>query len=144
MRYAYPCNLVPDEEEGEGFIVAFPNVPGAITGALTREESLFLAEDALVAMLAVYVQKGWDIPVPSPLADGQELVAVLPVDAGKLALYTAMREQGITEAALADRLGLNKATVRKLLNLDYRSHISQVMKALRAVGRSLIVEDRAA
>jgi hypothetical protein len=47
-------------------------------------------------MLAVYVQKGWDIPVPSPLADGQELVAVLPVDAGKLALYTAMREQGIT------------------------------------------------
>lgn len=144
MRYAYPCDLVADEEEGEGFVVTFPDVPGAITGALTREESLFLAEDALVAMLAVYVQKGWDIPVPGPLADGQELIAVLPIDAGKLALYTAMREQGITEAALADRLGLNKAAVRKLLNLDYRSHISQVMKALRAVGRSLIVEDRAA
>lgn len=144
MRYAYPCNLVPDEEEGEGFIVTFPDVPGAITGALTREESLFLAEDALVAVLAVYVQKGLDLPVPSSLTDGQELVAVLPVDAGKLALYTAMREQGITEATLADRLGLSKTAVRKLLNLDYRSHIGQVMKALRAVGRSLIVEDRAA
>ena len=144
MRYAYPCDLVADKEEGDGFVVTFPDIPGAITGASTREEALFLAEDALVAMLAVYVKKGWDIPVPSPLTDGQELVAVLPVDAGKLALYTAMRKQGITEAALADRLGVSNAVVHKLLNLDYRSHISQVMKALRAVGRSLIVEDRAA
>jgi antitoxin HicB len=96
MQYAYPCNLMPDYEEGEGFIVTFPDVPGAITGARTREESLFLAEDALVAMLAVYVQQQREIPTPSPVADGQELVAVPPIAAAKLALYTAMREQGTT------------------------------------------------
>ena len=113
MQYAYPCNLIPDREEGEGFIVTFPDVPGAITGAQTREESLFLAEDALVAMLAVYVQQQRKIPIPSPVADGQELVAVPPIAAAKLALYTAMREQGITGDALAIRLNLSDSAIRK-------------------------------
>ena len=144
MQYAYPCNLIPDREEGEGFIVTFPDVPGAITGAQTREESLFLAEDALVAMLAVYVQQQREIPIPSPVADGQELVAVPPIAAAKLALYTAMREQGITGDALAVRLNLSDSTIRKLLDPDCYSHISQIMRALRTVGRSLVIEDRAA
>ncbi|MDE2797362.1 MAG: type II toxin-antitoxin system HicB family antitoxin [Gemmatimonadota bacterium] len=144
MQYAYPCNLIPDREEGEGFIVTFPDVPGAITGAQTREESLFLAEDALVAMLAVYVQQQREIPTPSPVADGQELVAVPPIAAAKLALYTAMREQGITGDALAIRLNLNDSAIRKLLDPDCYSHISQIMRALRNVGRSLVIEDRAA
>ena len=144
MQYAYPCNLIPDREEGEGFIVTFPDVPGAITGAQTREESLFLAEDVLVAMLAVYVQQQREIPTPSPVVDGQELVAVPPIAAAKLALYTAMREQGITGDALAVRLNLSDSAIRKLLDPDCYSHISQIMRALRNVGRSLVIEDRAA
>lgn len=144
MQYAYPCNLIPDREEGEGFIVTFPDVPGAITGAQTREESLFLAEDALVAILAVYVQQQREIPRPSPVADGQELVAVPPIAAAKLALYTAMREQEITGDALALRLNLSDSALRKLLDPDCYSHISQIMRALRNVGRSLVIEDRAA
>lgn len=144
MQYAYPCNLIPDHEEGEGFIMTFPDLPGAITGAQTREESLFLAEDVLVAMLAVYVQQQREIPTPSPVADGQELVAVPPIAAAKLALYTAMREQGITGDALALRLNLSDSAIRKLLDPDCYSHISQIMRALRNVGRSLVIEDRAA
>lgn len=144
MQYAYPCNLIPDREEGEGFIVTFPDVPGAITGAQTREESLFLAEDALVAMLAVYVQQQRKIPTPSPVADDQELIAVPPIAAAKLALYTAMREQGITGDVLTARLNLSDSAIRKLLDPDCYSHISQIMRALRTVGRSLVIEDRAA
>ena len=144
MRYAYPCNLVSHEDEGEGFVVTFPDVPAAITGAQTKEESLFLAEDALVAALSVYVQKQWDTPVPSQAVDGQELVAIPPVPAAKLALYTAMRQQGITKSALADRLNIDESAVRKLLDPDRYSHISTIMKALRAVGRSLVIEDCAA
>ena len=144
MRYAYPCNLVSHEDEGYGFVVTFPDLPEAITGAHTREESLFLAEDVLVAALSVYVQKGWDTPTPSQVADGQELIALPPVVAAKLALYTAMREQGISSADLSDRLGITESAVGKLLNPDYGSHMTQVMNALKAVGRTLVVEDRAA
>jgi len=144
MQYVYPCNLAPDTEEGEGYVVTFPDVPEAITGARTREESLVLAEDALGVALSGYVHERWDIPVPSAAAKGQVLVAVPPIVAAKLALYTAMRAQGITKVALAARLGLSESVVRRLLDPDHRSHIGQVEKALRAVGRTLVVGDRAA
>ena len=75
-------------------------------------------------------------PCPAPVAAGQVLIAVPPIVAAKLALYSAMRSQGITNVALAARLGLSEGAVRRLVNPDHRSHISQVEKALRAVGRN--------
>ena len=142
MRYAYPCVLAP--EEGGGFSVRFPDIPEALTCGDDRSESLAMAEDALAAALAAYVHCGEDIPAPSAADGGQPLVAVRPVVAAKLALYSAMRRQGITKVALAARLGVSEGAVRKLLNPDHRSHIGQVEKALQAVGRGLVVEDRAA
>ena len=142
MRYLYPCILTPEKEGG--FFVSFPDIPGALTCGDDRTEALEMAEDALVAMLAVYVQQQREIPMPSPVADGQELVAVPPIAAAKLALYTAMREQEITGDALAVRLNLSDSAIRKLLDPDCYSHISQIMRALRKVGRSLVIEDRAA
>ena len=62
------------------------------------------------------------------------------VAAAKLALYSAMKAQRITKVELAGRLGISESAVRKLANPDHRSRISQVQKALRAVGRSLQVE----
>ena len=142
MRYLYPCILAPEKEGG--FFVSFPDIPGALTCGDDRTEALEMAEDALVAMLAVYVQQQRAIPTPSSVADDQELVAVPPIAAAKLALYTAMREQGITGDALAVRLNLSDSAIRKLLDPDCFSHISQIMRALRAVGRCLVIEDRAA
>ena len=49
-----------------------------------------------------------DIPAPSPLAEGQVLISVAPIVAAKIALYAAMREQDITNVALATRLGLQR------------------------------------
>ncbi len=60
--------------------------------------------------------------------------------AAKLALYSAMRSQRITKVELADKLGVSESAVRKLTNPDHRSHVSQVQRALRAVGRRLKVE----
>ena len=149
MRYAYPCIIVRDDEEArttgrEAFNVTFPDVYGANTGGWSWEEALAMAEDCLVAALAAHVEVRSDIPVPSTLEEGQALISVPPVVAAKLALYTAMREQRITNVALGERLGLSESAVRKLVDPDHRSHISSVMKALRAVGRNLVVEDRAA
>jgi hypothetical protein len=32
MRYAFPCEIVRDEEEREAYVVTFPDVYGATTG----------------------------------------------------------------------------------------------------------------
>ena len=149
MRYAFPTNIVLDEEEAresgrEAYVVTFPDVYGANTGGWSWEEALEMAEDCLGVALSIYVDRREDIPIPSPLQEGQVSIPVPLIVAAKLTLYTAMRKQGITNVALAARLGLSEGAVRRLVNPLHRSHISQVEKALKAVGRSLVVEDRPA
>ena len=149
MRYAYPCTILRDEEEErasgrEAYTVTFPDVYGANTGGWSWEETLEMAKDCLGIALGMYVKAREDIPTPSPLAEGQVLISVAPIVAAKLALYAAMREQGVTNVALAVRLDLQENAVRRLLDPGHRSYITSVEKALEAVGRSLVVEDRAA
>ena len=146
MRYAFPCNIVRDEEEDretgrEAYVVTFPDIPEAITGGWSWQEALEMAEDCLSVALSIYVDKREDIPVPSPLADDQVLIPVPLLVAAKLTLYTAMRRKSITNGDLASQLGLREEAVRQLLDPMRRSHISQIEKALRAVGHSLVVED---
>ena len=141
MRYTYPCVFATDEG---GVSISFPDVPEALTCSENRSDAVALAQDALATALAGYVHERWHIPAPSLPVDGQELIPVPPVTAAKLALYTAMRVKDITNVELAKRLDVSETAVRKLLNPDHRSHIGQVERALRAVGRTLVVEARVA
>lgn len=141
MRYAYPCQITRYEEDE--FVVSFPDVTGANTSGNDRNEALEMAEDALSEVLAGHMKLRRAIPVPSAMVDGQEIVAVNPIVAAKLELYSAMREQGITKRALAERLGLSDTTVGRLTDPDHRSDLSQVARALRSVGRNLVIEGRA-
>lgn len=149
MRYAFPCNIVRDDEEAEvtgreAYVVTFPDVYGANTGGWSWKEALEMAEDCLSVALGGYVKMGEDLPTPSPLSDGQALIAVPFIVAAKLTLYTAMREQGITDADLAVKLDMTESAIHNLLDPNRFSHISQIERALKAVGRSLVVEDMAA
>ena len=55
-----------------------------------------------------------------------------------------MRERGLSNAALARQLGTVEGAVRRLIDLDHRSHIGQVETALHALGQRLVVVTRAA
>ena len=146
MRYVYPCKIKRDEEEAnltgrEAYNVTFPDLPEAITCGWSWDEAVEMAEDVLGLCLAHYcVHEGY-IPTPSLPTEGQVLIPVPPLVAAKLAIYSAMREKGITKQTLGKKLGLEEDAVRKLLHPNYRTHFTQVERALRAVGRSLIVED---
>ena len=136
MQYAYPCTLTSEED---GVSVSFPDIPEALTCGNDRMNALEQATDALVATLCAYVHSREEIPEPSPAGDGQELVALPLIVAAKLTLYTAMHRRGMTKTALARRLRLSEGAVCKLLDLDHRSHIGQVEKALKDIGHNLII-----
>ena len=146
MQYAYPCILEPETEPGfEGaFNVSFPDVYGANTCGNGRKHALEMAEDCLLVALCAYVDCGEELPKPSKVKKGQELVAVPPLAAAKLALYAAMRRQNINQAELAARTGLSPAVVRRLQLPDRNSHSDHIAKALDAVGCRLLVTDLAA
>ena len=137
MKYLYPCNIKGSEENGEGFVVTFPDISGAITGGFTFREALILAEDCMVVALSCYIDLEHELPTPSPYQEGQELLTVQPVVAAQLDLYTAMREQKLGMAELAARLGICEDDAAALVNLDYRTPIGEVAKALKAVGCEL-------
>ena len=125
-------------------MATFPDVEGAITGGFTFREALINAEDCLVVALASCVDCGEELPTPSPFREGQELLTVQPVIAAQLDLYTAMREQNIGRADLAERLGISSEDADRLLSLDYRTPIAEVIKALRAVGCQLAAAEQVA
>ena len=146
MRYVYPCNIRRDEEEAkltgrEAYNVTFPDLPEAITCGWSWDEAVEMAEDVLGLCLAHYCVHEGHIPTPSPPAEGQVLIPVPTLVAAKLTINSAMRENGITKQALGQKLGIGEDAVRRLLDPNSRTHFTQVEKALRAVGRSLIIED---
>ena len=72
------------------------------------------------------------------------MIAVPPLVAAKLALYSAMRERGVSAAELAQRLGVKENVVRTLLHLKRRAHLGHLDRALAALGVQLEVTVRSA
>ena len=146
MRYSYPCLIERDVEEfqatgREAYVATFRDVEPAITGGWSWAETIDMASDCLGVALGFYVTDDEDLPVPSFPVDGEVMISVAPLVAAKLAVYTAMREQGMSPATLAERMDVDDEKVRRLLDPRYRTHMTTVQRALAVVGRSLVVED---
>ena len=138
MLQAYPASLKPNGQGG--FIAQFHDVPEALTEADTREEALEWAQDALVVALSGYLDDRKDIPRPSRPQRGQKLVVLPPLIALKLAIYQALRDQTLTQAELARRLGCDSRQVRRILDLDHNSRLDLLGAALRALGKKLVLD----
>lgn len=140
-QLAYPVRLERDDQGA--VMVSFPDIPEALTESATKGEALAEAQDCLIAALGGYIDDRRDIPRPSP-GRRRPLVALPALAAAKIALYRAMRERGLSNAALARRLGTREGTVRRLIDLDHRFHIGQVEAAFEALGQRLVVATQAA
>src|ERR671918_1744888 len=137
MAHAFPYRFEP--QEAGGVVAQFVDVPEAHTfGASEADAGGDNAMDCLIAALGGYIRLGREIPQPSP-ARGRPVVTLPPLVSAKLALYEAMRAQRITRTELARRLGLQENAVRRLLDLDHRSHLDQLDRALAALGKRLEV-----
>jgi antitoxin HicB len=142
MRYVYPVEIAW-EEDGSAATLTFPDVVGAHTFGVDEGEALANAQDCLVAALGGYIELRRPIPAPSP-ARGRPTVAVPPLVAAKLALFRAMEDQAVSNVELARRLGTHESAIRRLLDLDHRSHIGQIETALAQLGMRLEVVVREA
>jgi antitoxin HicB len=136
MTHAFPYAFEP--EESGGVLLQFVDIPEAHTFGANEAAAAEQALDCLIAALGGYIKLGRKIPRPRP-ARGRPAAPLPPLVAAKLALYDAIRAQGITRTELARRLGLQENAVRRLLDLDHRSHIDQIDRALAALGKRLEV-----
>ena len=77
-------------------------------------------------------------PTPSEPDPEQPAVTLSPLVTAKVALHNAMLERDMTKVTLARKLGVTETIVRRLLDLDHRSHIGQVELALEQLGYRLV------
>lgn len=143
MNIAYPVTF---KTYPSGRIGAFlENVVEAITAGASEAEALDHAQEALVVAMSAYLDGGCALPVPSKAKRTQPMVTVPPRVAIKLAIHEAMREQAMTQAQFGERLGIDGRQVRRILDLDHESKLSQLESAAGcawAAGRSARVKAR--
>lgn len=72
----YPYDIKPD---GKFFLVAFPDIPEAITQGETIEEARQAAADAFETALDFYFEDARVVPPPSCLRPGQDFIELLAV-----------------------------------------------------------------
>lgn len=140
-RFTYPVDLSTDEA---GRVLAtFPDFPEAATDGADRAEALDEAADCVAEAIAGRIVHREDIPAPSP-ARRRPTVSPDAVIAAKAALYLALREAGMSNVALARRLGCGENEIRRLLNPAHVSKIGRLEEALAAFGKRLVVDVRVA
>ena len=130
----FPVILTPD---GGGFVVAFPDIPEAITQGETREEALKMAQEALETALEFYFEDKRAVPEPSRLKRGQDAIALPASLAAKILLLNEMLAQNIHPAELARRLGTSPQAVNRLINLRHTTRIDGIGAALHVLGKNL-------
>lgn len=132
MNMSYPVTL--KSYKGGQVGVFFADVPEAITAGTNEVEALDRAQDALTVALSSYLDDGRPLPLPSKAKRGQPMVVLPPRVAIKLAIHEAMCEQGVTQVQLGELLGIDGRQVRRILNLDHESKLSQLEASLAALG----------
>ncbi len=142
MLQSYPVLLTPDKN---GTVIAeFPDIPEALTVGADNSKALEWAQDALVVALSGYMDERRDIPMPSLPVQDQRTIPLPPQIAMKLSIYQGMRDQGITQAALGKRMGIDGRQVRRILDLDHNTSLYSLVGALKALGKELVIDIREA
>lgn len=134
----FPVTLTEDPETGQ-IMARFFDIPEAVTVGKDLEQALQWAKDALIVALSGYIEDGRAVPVPTTPKSGQSVVTLPVMMCAKLAIYEAMRQQGITQLELSRKLGIDPRQVRRILDLDHHSRMDQVEKALEVLGKHLVV-----
>lgn len=140
--FAYSARIQPDE--AGRLLVTFPDLPEALTDGATQEEALAEAADALGTALAGRIADGAEIPAPSATKRGTVRVAPNATIAAKVALYLAMREEDISVAELARRMGVDHKEARRIVSPREATKLPRLEEALAAVGQEveLVVRPR--
>ena len=131
---SYPARIARD---GDGYMVSFPDIPEALTGASSREEAIEMAADALTTAMDFYFEDRRSVPPPSAAKRGQVMIDLPPSIGAKVLLLNEMLAQGTRPADLARLMNVRPQEVNRLTTLRHPTKIDTVAAALKALGKRL-------
>lgn len=138
--YSFPAAL---QRQADGsFLVRFPDLPEALTDGATEAEALAEAADCLSEALAGRIRRGEPVPTPSPVAGNMHPVVPDATIALKTALYSVLRDRGMTGADLARDLRIDERKAARLVDPRAASSLASLEDALAALGYEIEIEVR--
>ncbi len=133
----YPATLTP--MGNGGFVVTFRDIPEANTQGKNRKKALEMAKDALLTSMEFYFEDNRKVPMPSEPEDDEVLVE-LPLSAwSKVLLLNALVDTHTSRSELADKMGLKRQQVTRIVDLEHTTKLDTINHAFKAMGKELSV-----
>lgn len=130
----YPVRITPD---GDQFMAQFRDIPEALTGDDTIEDTKMMAEDALATAMEFYFDDRRPVPMPSEPEEGEALIELSETLSLKVMLLNLMLENNVRPVDLAKKLNTKPQTVTRILDLKHNTKIDQLSDAFKALGKKL-------
>ena len=70
LEYPFKMSILPPEE-GSGYLIEFPDLPGCISDGETIDEAIANGKDALLCWIETAEQHGDQVPQPSQLSESR-------------------------------------------------------------------------
>ena len=112
MNFVYPFEMRPlSEDEGSGWLITFPDLPGCMSDGNNPEEAMENGKDALNVWIKACQEDGREIPIPNNLSGGK-FITRIPRSL-HMRLVSRAKQEGVSMNALvstfiAECLGNNK------------------------------------
>lgn len=75
--FKYPFEIRPlTEDEGGGWLITFPDLPGCMSDGETPEDAMANGRDAVAAWLKAMQESGREVPQPSELPSGKFIARI--------------------------------------------------------------------
>lgn len=130
----YPAHFLPDTG---GYVVTFRDIPEAITQGDDEADALFMARDALLMCVSIYIEEGRPLPPPSEPLSGERMIGWPASAEAKILLLKELVAQNVRPVELARRMGATPQEVNRLINLSHTTKIDRIEEALAALGKRL-------
>ncbi|AGQ37542.1 TPA: type II toxin-antitoxin system HicB family antitoxin [Mannheimia haemolytica] len=123
----YPVEITPDDNGT--YLVTCPDIPEMASVGEDLEEALLEAQDGLATALEFYFDDRREIPMPSPIKEGQHTVNLTVLQSMKVFLLNEMIKQGVRKAEMARRLDVHLPQIDRLLDFNHSTKVEFVEKA---------------
>ena len=137
-RFSFPASLTPDLDDG-GYVVAFRDLPEAITQGNSIESALQEAADCIEESIAARIDDRLDIPEPSDPLESEYLVTVPMQTALKAAVTLALSESKMNKVQLANALEVDEKEVRRILDPRHGTKLATLERTLQVLGKKAVL-----
>lgn len=126
----YPVEI--EEIDGEQ-IIRFPHFPEALTSVPVGQDYFPAAQDCLSEAIAGRILDGEDIEINLPARGNHATIPPDELICKKAVLHQAMRDEGMSVAELARRLGVDHKEARRILDPRHNTKYERLQEAQLAI-----------